>query len=251
VLHLAHRWDFHKIRKLAIYKLAGLADPVDRVVLAHAYAIPQWLAPAYHALCARDECLSDEEGAKLGLQDVLKVARTHSAMHMKGAKLDGPAQLALVKKVFGLGSPPAAVSGLISTKRSSQGGGTALVVPASVWPSPLNRRDISLAGLSVEKVREIQDAVAEMVAAQHEAQLSKAEFEPWAESAHEDIEAASGAPPVRSPCEPSWQDLIDCQTRADNEKRLFNVRRTELLANIAQVKVENLLCMYVGPACLA
>jgi hypothetical protein len=243
VLHLAHRWDFSKIRGLAIGKLAMLAEPVDRVVLAHAYAIPQWLAPAYQALCVREACLSDEEGAKLGLQDVLKIARTHSAMHTKGAKLDGTAQLALVNKVFGLGNGLPTVASESKPALSSQVDGTAYIVPASALPPPLNKHNVTLAGVSIEKVRAIQDAVAAVVAAQNEAKLIKAVFEPLAQAAQDDInEAESSVPPGSMFL--GRRALIDEQVRVSNRHiRLYNtqIRAAEAKVSRAQAAVASLL----------
>jgi hypothetical protein len=82
VLHLAHTWNFESMRAYAIGKLAALTTPVDRIVLGKKYAIDHWLHSAYRVVCERQACLSDEEGARLGLADVLRISRTRQDMRI-------------------------------------------------------------------------------------------------------------------------------------------------------------------------
>jgi hypothetical protein len=135
VLHLAHRWNFAKIRAMAVTKLTALAGPVDRVVLAHAYDVGHWLPLAYQALCEREECLSDEDGLKLGIHDVLKIARLRVAMRSGKVMLDGPARAVLVRDAFKPveKSNPSELFSVTSTEE--QVINTPLVVPAASLPS--------------------------------------------------------------------------------------------------------------------
>jgi hypothetical protein len=82
VLHLAHTWNFEFMRAYAIGKLAALTTPVDRIVLGKKYAIDHWLHSAYQVVCERQACLSDEEGARLGLADVLRISRARQDMRI-------------------------------------------------------------------------------------------------------------------------------------------------------------------------
>jgi hypothetical protein len=231
VLHLAHRWGFRMIRHLAIHKLARLADPVDRVVLAHAYGIPQWLAPAYQELCARDACLSDEEGAKLGLQDVLKITRTHVAIHTKGAELDGPAQLALVNKVFGLECPPAARSGSTSTSLSPQVGGAASVVPASTLPPRINKHHFT-ARMSIGNLRSIEVSATAVVTTQNEVKPIEAVSEPKAQGTQDNIDKVMAIRSRASILQLEQQAFIDEQTRERN--RLIRLYKAQAKATEAK-----------------
>ncbi|CCL98133.1 uncharacterized protein FIBRA_00127 [Fibroporia radiculosa] len=80
VLALATRWDFAGHRDLAIARLAQLASPVDRILLARKYVVEAWLGPAYLALCKRDEALTMEEGERLGMKDVIMLSDIRQAI---------------------------------------------------------------------------------------------------------------------------------------------------------------------------
>ncbi|KAK7057765.1 hypothetical protein R3P38DRAFT_2498123 [Favolaschia claudopus] len=74
VLTIADQFDMHDIRRLAIKQLADTAGPVDKIVLGHRYQIKEWLAPAYLALATRSESVSPAEGAKLGVDALVRLA---------------------------------------------------------------------------------------------------------------------------------------------------------------------------------
>ncbi|KAH9829448.1 uncharacterized protein C8Q71DRAFT_799711 [Rhodofomes roseus] len=71
VLALATKWEFADYRQLAISRLAQLASPIDRILLGRSYDIPEWIAAAYLELCKRDDALTYEEGARLGMHDAI------------------------------------------------------------------------------------------------------------------------------------------------------------------------------------
>ncbi|CDO73446.1 hypothetical protein BN946_scf185013.g81 [Trametes cinnabarina] len=75
VLRITHLYDFEEHRKLAITHVEQLAGPIDRIILAREYDIPAWLEPAYCALVIREESLTLEEGTRLGMADVILIAR--------------------------------------------------------------------------------------------------------------------------------------------------------------------------------
>ncbi|KAJ7503189.1 hypothetical protein B0H11DRAFT_1712056 [Mycena galericulata] len=73
VLMLAERWKIQDVRRLAIKQLDLCAGPVDKIALGHRYSIPDWLGPAYLALITRREPFTREEGAKLGVEAMVRV----------------------------------------------------------------------------------------------------------------------------------------------------------------------------------
>jgi hypothetical protein len=85
------------MRSLAIDKLSTLTSPIDKVVLAREYGVSHWLPLAYRDICAREEWLSDEEGYRLGLGDVLKIGRARQAMR---STCPATPLFAIIKQVF-------------------------------------------------------------------------------------------------------------------------------------------------------
>jgi len=74
VLLVADHGGMQDIRKLAINKLAECAGPVDKITLGHRYNIKEWLGPAYLTLAMRKEPLSGEEGRKIGVEALVRIA---------------------------------------------------------------------------------------------------------------------------------------------------------------------------------
>jgi hypothetical protein len=73
-------WHFEFIRTSAINALSALSlDPVDKLVLAHKYDVPQWIAPALNELARRDAVINVDEFNRLlptvGLDFILKIAQ--------------------------------------------------------------------------------------------------------------------------------------------------------------------------------
>ncbi|KAJ7645917.1 hypothetical protein DFH06DRAFT_915595, partial [Mycena polygramma] len=73
VLVVADHAKMESVRRLAIDQLAAVAGPVDKITLGHRYGVPEWLAPAYLALAMRKEPLTATEGAKLGVEALVRV----------------------------------------------------------------------------------------------------------------------------------------------------------------------------------
>ncbi len=63
-----------KIRDLAINRLGSIASPVDKIALANEHNIKEWLVPAFTDLCTRFQPLTLDEGKKLGVDAVIKLA---------------------------------------------------------------------------------------------------------------------------------------------------------------------------------
>ncbi|KZV76477.1 hypothetical protein PENSPDRAFT_747662 [Peniophora sp. CONT] len=65
VLRLATLWSFATTRTLAIRELEPLASVIDKLVLARAHGVEQWLRPAFVELCLRPAKLTRAEAARL------------------------------------------------------------------------------------------------------------------------------------------------------------------------------------------
>ncbi|KAJ7721474.1 hypothetical protein B0H16DRAFT_1335341 [Mycena metata] len=74
VLTVAVDAGMQDVRRLAIKRLTSLASPVDKIALGHRYNIKEWLGPAYLALAMRKEPISSLEGAKIGIEALVRVA---------------------------------------------------------------------------------------------------------------------------------------------------------------------------------
>jgi hypothetical protein len=168
---------------MAIAKLAALAGPVNRIVLARAYVITYWLPRAYQTLCERTEWLFDDEGYCLGIENVLKIARARAGMRGQDVILNSAMSAALVHHTFGLIDEPDASEPLVSSPPAPVPVPTQvkpvdvhLVVPASILPSATE--DLCLESLSLDDVAEIKALIAIVTSAQQEAHLTTSIFEP-------------------------------------------------------------------------
>jgi molecular chaperone GrpE (heat shock protein) len=101
VLHLSHTWNFPSMRSLAVRQLLSLTTPVDRVVLGRKYDVEHWLRPAYQAICEREEWLSEQEGERLGLRDVLKIGRARQLLRAPVVLREEEERRSLLDGVFG------------------------------------------------------------------------------------------------------------------------------------------------------
>ncbi|KAF7986994.1 hypothetical protein HWV62_71 [Athelia sp. TMB] len=104
VLHLADKWGFASIRLLAIDRLAT-APPVDRIVLGRRYGIAAWLPGAYEAVCTRDAPLTVEEGIKLGVEDVVRIAAARQAYGCGKPRFEMRHLARDIWEIFGLKQP--------------------------------------------------------------------------------------------------------------------------------------------------
>ncbi|KIL60114.1 hypothetical protein M378DRAFT_168517 [Amanita muscaria Koide BX008] len=104
VLRLASKWGFEGLRSRAISKIEQTLDsPIDMVTLGRQYGIPAFLLPGYAILCQSTVPLSDEEGLRLGAEDVLKIYRIRHELIGSGIT-SVPLEVAFAKvKEAGLG----------------------------------------------------------------------------------------------------------------------------------------------------
>ena len=87
ILDLAVKWDFESIKTLAIKKLAPIASSIDKIILGRKYHVTEWLSEAYRDVCLRQEPLTNEEGMRLGMEDVIKIS---AIMIRDGYSYPGP-----------------------------------------------------------------------------------------------------------------------------------------------------------------
>jgi hypothetical protein len=103
VLSVASTWEFASVRQLAIKRLSEITSPVDKINLGLRYDIVQWLVPAYVEVCERDEPLNQEEGKKLGMEDVIAIGEVrHSIRYLPNLNRHHDAVVDLVKNIFGI-----------------------------------------------------------------------------------------------------------------------------------------------------
>jgi hypothetical protein len=81
VLRLATKWEFLGFRALAISELEGeLKDPIERILLARAFDVPQWLYLGYEALVMRDAVVSLEEAESIGYPTTIRLCQLREEM---------------------------------------------------------------------------------------------------------------------------------------------------------------------------
>ncbi|KZV76842.1 hypothetical protein PENSPDRAFT_549196, partial [Peniophora sp. CONT] len=73
VLRLASLWNSQGIRSLAIDILDRSMSSHQRLVLARAHGIQDWIEPAFESLSTREEPLSVEEAKELPIEDVIRI----------------------------------------------------------------------------------------------------------------------------------------------------------------------------------
>lgn len=140
MLDLADRWGAADIVRLATTELACIASPVDKIVLGRKYYAPiatacpitvsfwgsvdstienigEWLRRAYRPLFAREEDLTLEEGERLGMAEVIKIAHARREMlrirgtpksQQRGNENVDRATENLVQEAVGVEDPPVA-----------------------------------------------------------------------------------------------------------------------------------------------
>jgi hypothetical protein len=85
VLALSTLWDFPLIRAHAIAELSTLTSAVDKIVLGARYTIPEWLPPAYLALCEQPAWPTDEDCRRLGFDVLIRLGRAREALRCGAA----------------------------------------------------------------------------------------------------------------------------------------------------------------------
>ena len=91
VLHLATRWGFVSLRKLALGSI-GPPTPFDQLLLARAYSVDDWVLPALSELCERTVPLSLNEARQMSIEDVVLITTVredirHHSLHVDPAEI--------------------------------------------------------------------------------------------------------------------------------------------------------------------
>ncbi|KII91624.1 hypothetical protein PLICRDRAFT_51762 [Plicaturopsis crispa FD-325 SS-3] len=78
LLSIASHFGMASLRERAIAEIDDFSEgvePVDKILLARKYGVEAWLAPAYVALCRRENALDEGEGERLGMDTTVKLFR--------------------------------------------------------------------------------------------------------------------------------------------------------------------------------
>jgi len=113
ILRLATKWVFTSLRELAIQRLFGITSPVEKIVLAHTFTIPDWLPNAYADLCKREAPLTIDEGrdlfklGEIGCDVVINLNQAsyewRTSVEMYGSVNVDREVMAIVRRVFQIG----------------------------------------------------------------------------------------------------------------------------------------------------
>ncbi|KAF9228488.1 hypothetical protein BS17DRAFT_341515 [Gyrodon lividus] len=87
ILHLASRWQFPEVRKLAIRQLEALQlQPVEKIATYKEYKVDNdLLLPSYMALCRSPTLPSPSDGETLTMETVLKIAHAREQSLLSAA----------------------------------------------------------------------------------------------------------------------------------------------------------------------
>ena len=91
LLSISSLYDMTKIRRRAIEEITLYVppiDPVEKIVQAQKFDIPEWLPSAYKDLCRRKNPLEEREAVKIGLSVAVKIARVREAVREVNPYID-------------------------------------------------------------------------------------------------------------------------------------------------------------------
>ncbi|KZP08617.1 hypothetical protein FIBSPDRAFT_938886 [Athelia psychrophila] len=110
ILHLAVRWGFEFIRTLATKHIAPIATEIDKIVLGRQYGIESWLHEAFIAVCMREQSLTEEEGTRMKVADIIRINSIRQQFGF-GAQLKVADQVSVAEVCarFGLAAPGATI----------------------------------------------------------------------------------------------------------------------------------------------
>jgi len=87
VLHLASRWGFASLRKLALKSIKP-PTPFDQLLLSRAYSIDHWVLPALSALCERTVPLNLNEARQMNIEDVVLITTVREEISNHALEVD-------------------------------------------------------------------------------------------------------------------------------------------------------------------
>jgi len=110
VLDLAAEWNFQSIKHLAIDHIAQADAPVDKIVLGRKHNMVEWLGEAYEAVCKRKDPLTQQEGVRLGVEDVIRISAVRQIYGLTTPRYDPMLLSGDLPKIFAFDTPSSACS---------------------------------------------------------------------------------------------------------------------------------------------
>ncbi|KAL1712972.1 hypothetical protein EV715DRAFT_277635 [Schizophyllum commune] len=98
ILRLADKWRFTDLRAHALEMLKSTASPIDRILIAREFDLPDWLLPAFIDLCRAPDPPSEAEAEHLGLSALVKIGRVREMFMRIGGGLHPDHDLVIVRK---------------------------------------------------------------------------------------------------------------------------------------------------------
>jgi hypothetical protein len=102
VLHFASNWGCDSVRQLAIRKLLPLISDVDKIVYGHRYSVSHWPLDGYQSVCSRNSWLTQEEGRRLGAEDVVRIGQVFFSTRVMPSDVPQEHIQTHVEQTFGL-----------------------------------------------------------------------------------------------------------------------------------------------------
>ncbi|KAJ4471538.1 hypothetical protein J3R30DRAFT_3299552, partial [Lentinula aciculospora] len=94
VLKVASALGMEDIHTLAVNHLLNTASPADRIMLASNYGVgTQRVVSAFKELCMSTRPLTEEEGRKVGVQGLIKLARMKNELQQNTAEYLDPVRV--------------------------------------------------------------------------------------------------------------------------------------------------------------
>ncbi|KAI5890027.1 uncharacterized protein SCHCODRAFT_02630666 [Schizophyllum commune H4-8] len=109
ILRLADKWRFTDLRAHALGMLKSTASPIDRILIAREFDVPDWLLPAFIDICMAPDPPSEAEAEQLGLSALVKIGRVREQYVRIGGGLHPEHDLVIIRQTVideGLVSKP-------------------------------------------------------------------------------------------------------------------------------------------------
>jgi hypothetical protein len=90
------------VRQLAIRKLFPIISDIDKIVYGHRYSVSDWPLDGYQSVCSRSSWLTEEEGRRLGLDDVLRIGQVFFLTGVTNSDVPQEYIQTFVEQTFGL-----------------------------------------------------------------------------------------------------------------------------------------------------
>jgi len=102
VLDLAAKWNFQSIKLLAIEHITEIGSSIDKIVIGRRHGVIEWLGEAYEAVCTRKEPLTQQEGIRLGVENVVRISAVRQVYGLGVPRYEPVLLSSDLSKIFGL-----------------------------------------------------------------------------------------------------------------------------------------------------